>query len=158
MSCECDVNLVNSIYENILNFNPLLSTTNGFNIAQNCPIKNQNKPKDKCCGTYPNRNWFERRFFKSLVLWDANTGKIIIKIPFYKVWNQYITWLLQWPGIWHRYSIMLFRRCFTTNWNVWCKWMSMCTWHIHRWPFQLLRLRCWMDRSALQSTKLQYHV
>ena len=95
---------------------------------------------------------------KSLVLWDANTGKIIIKIPFYKVWNQYITWLLQWPGLWHRCSIMLFRRCFTTDWNLWCKWMSMCTWHMHRWPFQLLRLRCWMDRSALQSTKLQYHV
>ena len=36
--------------------------------------------------------------------------------------------------------------------------MSMCSWNMHRWPFQLVRLRCWMDRSAMQSAKLQYHV
>ena len=95
---------------------------------------------------------------KSVVFWYVETEKIIIKISFYKVWNQYITWLLQWPSLWHRCSIMLFWWCFTTDRNVWCEWMSMCPWNMHRWPFQLLRLRRRMDRSAMRSAKLQYHV
>ena len=160
MSCECDVNLVNSIYENISNFNPSLSTSNGFNIAQNCPIKNQNKPKDKCCGTYPNRNWFltNRSRFETQIPGLNISVWIIKKISFYQVWNQYITWMLQWPSLWHRCSIMLFRWFATTNRNMWCWRMSMCTWDLHWWPLQLLRLWCRMDWSTVQSTTLRYHV
>ena len=56
LRCSCDLNLVNSIYEHLTDWDQSTSLQAGFDPSTNCPSKNiPHAPKDKCCGVYPIR-------------------------------------------------------------------------------------------------------